>query len=136
MSSIQNHSTAPLQKLLHIINYPHIISFTVLLAPDPMEVAASVATHRTTYLCKHCNCELLKKAYERHRRLYLNEQTNQWILNSDHDDGDSEELFSSNSDSEIDCEDDNSYVPPPPPIVTFDEATTMEFDPPPDMHGA
>lgn len=100
-------------------------------------VAASANNCRTTYLCKHCNRELLKKAYERHRRLYLNEETNQWILNSDHiynDDGDSEEPF--DSDIEIDCE-DNNYVPPPP-IVTFDEINeaTMEFDPPPDMHGA
>ena len=36
-----------------------------------------MAAKGTTYLCKHCDCLLLKKAYERHKLLYYDEEAKQ-----------------------------------------------------------
>ena len=33
----------------------------------------------STYLCGHCGCQLQKKAYERHKSLYYDSTTKQWI---------------------------------------------------------
>lgn len=34
---------------------------------------------RSAYLCEHCGCEVLKKTHERHKTLYYNSSTKQWI---------------------------------------------------------
>ena len=88
----------------------------------------------STYLCGHCGCQLQKKAYERHKSLYYDGTTKQWIKKRQLDAHVTFELSDEDFD-DIMTEDeamteDVSKSPPPPlidleatePIVSLDES--------------
>ena len=72
------------------------------------------------YICPHCSCELSKKAYNAHKRLYYDNSTHQWIKKRHVTDLEVELFDETDFEVEpsIHMSDDNHDAPP---IVDFED---------------
>lgn len=115
----------------------HGLSRHVISAPPPFFRLTTMSLDRPTsrYLCKHCSCYLEKKAYERHRSLYYDSTSHQWVKKQRmHSESEEDLDIAMFDDTEWLDDSDNLDSSDAPPIVDFmnscfsdeDESTNLD----------